>query len=175
MFFLLRRGRCCVWLAGTVVYNADESDSWSDSDYGMVFTGFLTSTQTAGIMTLYVRTCSRTSRVTALRMGGIFHALGRANSCCVTLNSVAVVDFANVIEQKFPSRVLDNPCSLMDSPSRSRIRRKMLRFWLFRDGLCLCAFCAAAHIEPKGKVFAPRRTSLYFGRAVIQCVFCGAS
>ena len=33
LFFLRRRGRSCVRLAGTVVYNADEPDSWPDSDY----------------------------------------------------------------------------------------------------------------------------------------------
>ena len=43
-------------------------------------------------------------------MGGTFHALGRANSCCVILKSVAVVGFANVIEQKFPSQVIGKQC-----------------------------------------------------------------
>ena len=147
LFFLRRRGRSCVWLAGTVVYNADEPVSWPDSDYGQVFTGFLTSTQTAGMGNLHVRTCSRTSRVTALRMSGSEFARGRENFCCVTLKSVAVVGFANVIEQKFPSRVLDNPCCLMDSPSRLRVRRKMMHLGPSREGLCLCTYGAATHMR----------------------------
>ena len=102
LFFLRRRGRSCVWLAGTVVYNADEPDSWPDSDYGYVFRGFLTSTQTAGMGNLHVRTCSRTSRVTASRMGGTFHALGRANSCFARVQRVAGACFAIFIKQTFP-------------------------------------------------------------------------
>ena len=142
-----RHGLSCVRLAGIAFCKADEPTFWPRSDYGRFFGGSLTSTQTAGIGNLHVRPCSKTSRVTALRMGGTFHALGRAKSCCVTLKSVAVVGFANVIEQKFPSRVLDNPCSLMDSPSRSRIRREMMHLGPSREGLCLCTYGAAAHMR----------------------------
>ena len=137
MFSLLRRGRCCVWLAGTVVYNADEPDSWPGSDYGQVFRGFLTSTQTAGIVNLYVRTCSRTTRVTALRMGGFEVARRREKICCVIPKRVAGVGFATFMEHTCPSRVPEDPCFLLDSPFRSRIGRKMMRFWLLCDGLCL--------------------------------------
>ena len=146
LFFLRRRGRSCVWLAGTVVYNADEPVSWPDSDYGKVFTGFLTSTQTAGMGNLHVGTCSRTSRVTALRMGGFDVARWREKNCCVIPKRVAGVGFATFMEHTFPLRVFENHCFLLVPPSCLRIRRKMLRFWLLRDGLCLCAFCAAAHI-----------------------------
>ena len=52
----------------SAAHNADEPVSWPDSDYGLVFIGFLTSTQTAGMGNLHVGTCSRTSRVTALRI-----------------------------------------------------------------------------------------------------------
>ena len=137
LFFLRRRGRSCVWLAGTVVYNADEPVSWPDSDYGKVFTGFLTSTQTAGMGNLHVGTCSRTSRVTALRIVGFDVARWREKNCCVIPKRVAGVGFATFMEHTCPSRVPEDPCFLLDSPFRSRIRRKMLRFWLLCDGLCL--------------------------------------
>ena len=45
--------------------------------------------------------------VTALRMGGNFHALGRENFCCVRLQRVAGAHFAHVIEEKFPSQVIE--------------------------------------------------------------------
>ena len=35
----------------------------------------------------------------------------------------------------------------MDSPSPSRIRRNMQHLGPSRDGLCLCAYCAAAHMR----------------------------
>ena len=88
--------------AGTIVCKADEADSWPDSDYGRVFRGFVTLIQTAGMGNLYLRTCSRTTRVTALRMGGTFHALGRANSCCARVQRVAGACFAIFIKQTFP-------------------------------------------------------------------------
>ena len=147
MFSLLRRGRCCVRLAGTVVYNADEPVSWPDSDYGWVFRGFLTSTQTAGIVNLYVRTCSRTTRVTALRMGGTFHALGRANSCCARVQRVAGACFAIFIKQTSPLWVPGNRCILLDSLSPSRIQREMQHLGPFREGLCLCAYCEVVQIR----------------------------
>ena len=108
-FAFRRRGRSCVRMAGMGVLKADEPDSWPDSDYSKVFTGFLTSTRTAGMGNLHVRTCSRTSRVTALRMSGSEFARGRENFCCVRLKSVAGVYFATFIEQTFPSQVLENP------------------------------------------------------------------
>ena len=146
-FFPILCGLCCVRLAGTVVCKADEPDSWPDSDYGQVFRGFLTSTQTAGIVNLYVRTCSRTTRVTALRMGGFKVARWREQICCVIPKRVAGVGFATFMEQTFSSRVPVFHCFLLLSPFRSRIRRKMLCFWLPRDGLGLCAGCAAAHMR----------------------------
>ena len=145
-FFPILCGRCCVRLAGTVVCKADEPDSWPDSDYGWVFRGFLTSTQTAGKVNLYVRTCSRTTRVTALRMGGFEVARWREKICCVIPKRVAGVGFATFMEHTFPLRLFEYHCFLLFSPSCSRIRRKMMRFWLSRDGLCFCAVCAAAHI-----------------------------
>ena len=84
-FAFRRRGRSCVRLAGIGFMKADEPAFWPRSDYGWFFDGPLTSTQTAGMGNLYVRTCSRTSRVTALRMGGNFDALVRENFCCVYL------------------------------------------------------------------------------------------
>ena len=57
-----RRGRSCVRLAGIAFCKADEPTFWPRSDYGRFFGGSLTST--------HVRTCSRTTRATALRMGG---------------------------------------------------------------------------------------------------------
>ena len=145
-FAFRRRGRCCVRLAGIGFCKADEPTFWPRIDYGWVFWGVLTSKQTAGMGNLHVRTCSRTTRVTALRMGGFEAARWRENFCCVTPKSVAGVWFATFMEHTCPSRVLENPWFWLDSPSRSRIRRKMMRFWLSRDGLCRCAFCAAAHI-----------------------------
>ena len=124
-FAFRRRGRSCVRMAGMGVLKADEPAFWSRIDYGWFFDGLLTSTQTAGMGNLHVRTCSRTSRVTALRMGGNFHALGRENSCCVRLQRVAGACFATFIEQTFPSQVPGNRCLLLDSPSPSRIRREM--------------------------------------------------
>ena len=114
-----------------------------------------------------VRTCSKTTRVTALRMGGIEVARWRENFCCVIPKRVAGVGFATFMEHTSFLLFFENHWFLLVSPSCSRIRRKMMRFWLSRDWLCRCAFCAAAHIEPKGKVFAPRRTSL-------QCIRAGA-
>ena len=118
-FAFRRRGRPCVRMAGMGFFKADELDFWRDADYGRFFDGFVTSTQTAGMGNLHVRTCSRTSRVTALRMGGNFHALGRENFCCVRLQRVAGACFATFIEQKFPSQAPVNRCFLLDSPSRS--------------------------------------------------------
>ena len=109
----------------------DRPDSWPGSDYGKVFTGFLTSTQTAGIVNLYARTCSRTTRVTALRMGGIEVARWRENFCCVIPKRVAGVGFATFMEHTFPLRLFENHCFLLFSPSCSRIRRKIMCFWLF--------------------------------------------
>ena len=120
MFSLLRRGRCCVWLAGTIIYNADEPDSWPGSDYGQVFRGFLTSTRTAGIVNLYVRTCSRTTRVTALRMGGFEVARWREKTCCVIPKRVAGVGFATFMEHTFPLRFFEYHCFLLFSPSCRR-------------------------------------------------------
>ena len=145
-FFPILCGLCCARLAGTVVCNADEADSWPGSDYGKVFTRFLTSTRTAGTGNLHVRTCSRTTRVTALRMGGFEVARWREKICCVIPKRVAGVGFATFMEHTFPLWLFENYCFLLVSPSRSRIRRKMMRFWLSRVGLCRCAFCAAAHI-----------------------------
>ena len=68
-----------------IKFKADEPAFWSRRDYGWFFECFLTSTPTAGMGNLDVCTCSRTSRVTALRMGGNFDALVRENSCCVRL------------------------------------------------------------------------------------------
>ena len=163
-FAFRRRGRPCVRMAGMGFFKADELDFWRDADYGRFFDGFVTSTQTAGMGNLHVRTCSRTSRVTALRMGGNFDALVRENSCCVRLQRVAGACFATFIEQHFPARVPGNPCFVMDSPSRSRIRRKMMHFGPSREGslplrirrssahaqvrmLRICARCAAPHMR----------------------------
>ena len=132
-----RRGRCCVRLAGIAFCKADEPTFWPRSDYGRFFGGFLTSTETAGIGDLHVRTCSRTARVSALRMGGFEAARWRENFCCVTPTRVAGVGFATFMEHTCPSRVPEDPCFLLDSPFRSRIGRKMMRFWLLCDGLCL--------------------------------------
>ena len=93
-----------------------------------------------------VRTCSKTTRVTALRMGGIEVARWRENFCCVIPKRVAGVGFATFMEHTFPLRLFEYHCFLLFSPSCSRIQRKMMRFWLSRDGLCFCAFCVAAHI-----------------------------
>ena len=141
-----RRGRCCVRLAGIAFCKADEPTFWPRSDYGRFFGGSLTSTQTAGIGNLHVRTCSRTTRVTALRMGGFEVARWREKICCVIPKRVAGVGFATFMEHTSLLRFFENHWFLLVSPSCSRIRRKMMRFWLSRDGLCLCAFCAAAHI-----------------------------
>ena len=124
----------------------DRPDSWPGSDYGKVFTGFLTSTQTAGTGNLHVRTCSRTTRVTALRMGGLEVARWREKISCVIPNRVAGVGFATFMEHTFPLRLFENHCFLLVSPSCSRIRGKIMFFLLSRDGLCRCAFCAAARI-----------------------------
>ena len=62
---------------------------------------------------LHVRTCSRTTRVTALRMGGSEVARWRDNLCCVRLNHAAGAHFATFIEQHFPSQVLENHCFSM--------------------------------------------------------------
>ena len=80
-------------------------------------------------------------------MGGFEVARWRENFCCVTPKRVAGVWFATFMEHPFSSRVPEKYCFLVVSPSRSRIRRKMMRFWLSRDGLCLCAVCAAAHMR----------------------------
>ena len=69
-FAFRRRGRCCVRLAGIGFCKADEPTFWPRIDSGWVFLGVLMSKQTAGMGNLHVRTCSRTTRVTALRMGG---------------------------------------------------------------------------------------------------------
>ena len=45
-----------------------------------------------------VRTCSKTTRVTALRMGGIEVARRRENFCCVIPKRVAGVGFATFME-----------------------------------------------------------------------------
>ena len=84
-----------------------------------------------------VRTCSKTTRVTALRMGGFELARWRENFCCVIPKRVAGVGFATFMEHTCPSRVPEDHCFLLDSPFRSRIGRKMMRFWLLCDGLCL--------------------------------------
>ena len=97
----------------------------------------MTSKQTAGIGNLHVRTCSRTTRVSALRMGGFEAARWRENFCCVIPKRVAGVGFATFMEHTCPSRVPEDPCFLLASPFRSRIERKMRRFWLLCDGLCL--------------------------------------
>ena len=107
----------------------------------------MTSTETADIWDLYVRTCSRTTRVSALRMGGFEAARWRENFCCVTPKRVAGVGFATFMEHTCPSRVPEDPWFLLASPSRSRIGRKMLRFWFLCDGLCLCAVCTAPHMR----------------------------
>ena len=137
-FAFRRRGRSGVRLAGIAFCKANEPTFWPRSDYGrFFFWGSLTSTQTAGIGNLHVRTCSRTTRVTAMRMGGFEAARWRENFCCVTPKRVAGVGFATFMEHTFPSRVFEDPCFLLDSPSRSRIGRKMMRFWFSRDGICL--------------------------------------
>ena len=84
-----------------------------------------------------VRTCFKTTRVTGLRMGGFEPARWRENFCCVTPKRVAGVGFATFMEHTCPSRVPEDHCFLLDSPFRSRIGRKMMRFWLLCDGLCL--------------------------------------
>ena len=145
LFFPRRRGPCCVRLAGIAFCKADEPTFGPRSDYGWFFQGFLTSKQTAGKGNLHVRTCSRTTRVTALRMGGFEVARWREKICCVIPKRVAGVGFATFMEHTFPLRLFEYHCFLLFSPSCSRIRRKMMRFWLSRDGLCFCAFCAAAH------------------------------
>ena len=134
-------------MAGMGFFKADELDFWRDADYGRFFDGFVTSTQTAGMGNLHVRTCSRTSRVTALRMGGNFHALGRENSCCVRLQRVAGACFATFIEHTFPSQVPGNRCLLLDSLSPSRIRREMQHLGPFREGRCPCAYCEVVQIR----------------------------
>jgi hypothetical protein len=136
-FAFRRRGRSCVRLAGMGVSKADEPDFWPDGDYSWGLSRFLTSTRMAGVGFRHGRPCSRTTRVTAFRMGGSEFARGRENSCCVRLRRVAGAYFATFIEQTFPSQVPGNHCFLMDSPSRSRIRRKMQHLGPSRDGLCL--------------------------------------
>ena len=84
-----------------------------------------------------VRTCSKTTRVTCLRMGGFEPARWRENFCCVTPKRVAGVGFATFMEHTCPSRVPEDPCFLLDSPLRSSMGRKMMRFSLLCDGLCL--------------------------------------
>ena len=94
-------------LAGTVVYNADEPDSWPYSDYSWVFKGFLTSMRTAGIVFRHGRTCSKRTRVVAFCIIASEAARGHDIFCCVRLKRVAGAHFANVIEQKFPSQVIE--------------------------------------------------------------------
>ena len=146
-FAFRRRGRSCVRMAGMGVFKADEPDFCPDGDYSWGLSRFATSTRTAGIGFWHGRPCSRTTRVLAFRMSGSEAARGRENFCCVRLKSVAGVYFATFIEQTFPSQVLENHCFLMDSPSPSRIRRDMQPLGPSRDGLCLCAYCAAAHMR----------------------------
>ena len=130
-----------------VFCKADEPAFCSDGDYSWGLSRFLTSTRTAWIGFWHGRPCSRTTRVTAFRMGGSEFARGRENSCCVRLQRVAGACFATFIEQHFPSQVPEHHGFLMDSPSRSRIRRNMQHLGPSRAGLCLCAYCAAAHMR----------------------------
>ena len=97
----------------------------------------MTSTQTAGMGNLHVGTCSRTSRVAALRIVGFDVARWREKNCCAIPKRVAGVGFATFMEHTYSSRVPEDPCFLLDSPFRLRIGRKMMRFWLLCDGLCL--------------------------------------
>ena len=154
LFFLRRRGRSCVWLAGTVVYNADEPVSWPDSDYVTVFIGFLTSTQTAGMGNLHVGTCSRTSRVTALRMGGFDVARWREKNCCVIPKRVAGVGFATFMEHTFPLRVFENHCFLKVFASPSLIGPKIAPIVSLR-----CLFAIATSPMPRRVPDAERATS----------------
>ena len=141
------RGRSCVRMAGIVFFKADEPDFCPDGDYSWGLSRFPTSTRTAGIGFWHGRPCSRTTRDTAFRMSGSEAARGRENFCCVTLKSVAGACFANVIEQIFPLQVSGNHCFLMNSPPPSRIRRNMQHLGPSREGLCLCAYGAAAHLR----------------------------
>ena len=119
-------------------------------------------TRMAGIWNLHGRTCSRTSRVTAICMIGSEAARGRGDCCCVSLKSVAGVYFATFIEQTFPSQVLENQCFLMDSPSPSRIRRDMQHLGPSRDGLCL--WCM------RNALFSPSNPGFcHVGRRSLDC------
>merc|ERR1712185_634852 len=107
-----------------------------------------------------VRTCFKTTRVTGLRMGGFEPARWRENFCCVTPKRVARVGFATFMEHTCPSRVPEDPFFLLDSPFRSRIGRKMMRFWLLCDGLCLecwrtIYFFASSHFLVLRRLFLP--------------------
>ena len=131
------RGRSCVRMAGAVFFKADEPAFCPDGDYSWGLSRFPTSTRTAGIGFWHGRPCSRTTRVLAFRMSGSEAARWREDLCCARLKRVAGACFATFIEQKFPSQVPVNRCFLLDSPSRSRIGRKMQPFVPSRDGLCL--------------------------------------
>ena len=136
-FAFRRRGRPCVRMAGMGVFKADEPAFCPDGDYSRGLMRFATSTRTAGMGFWHGRPCSRTTRVLAFRMSGSETARWREDLCCARLKRVAGACFATFIEQKFPSQVPENHCFLLDSPSRSRIGRKMMRFWLLCDGLCV--------------------------------------
>ena len=56
-----------------------------------------------------VRTCFKTTRVTALGMGGFEPARWRENFCCVTPKRRARVGFATFMEHTCPSRVPEDP------------------------------------------------------------------
>ena len=146
-FAFRRRGRSCVRMARMGVFKADEPDFWPDGDYSQGLRRFATSTRTAGVGFWHGRPCSRTTRVLAFRMSGCEAARWLENLRCVRLKRVAGACFATFIEQTFPSQVPGNHCFLLDSPSPSRIRRDMQPLGPSREGVCLCAYCAAAHMR----------------------------
>ena len=75
---------------------------------------------------------------------------------------MAGVYFATVIAQTFPSRVLENQCFLMDSPSPSRIRRDMQHLGPSREGLCL--WCR------RNALFSPSNPGFcHVGRRSLDC------